>query len=549
MPKVPFWVFIVIALLYLTAVRIDTMDVDASQYAEMSREMLQKGDYLHLYDRGIEYLDKPPFLFWVSSASMKVFGINNFGYKFPSILFALLAVFATYKLGKLLYGEVTGRMAALVLACCQGMFLMTNDVRCDTILMAWTITGIWLIQEWIVNKKLLYLFAGFAAIAFGMMTKGPIALMVPAFCFISDWVLKRQWRNFFRPAYIPGLALIAILLIPMSIGLYQQFDLHPEKLVNGTRGNSGLRFFYWSQSFGRITGESPWKNGADFSFLLVNMLWSFLPWIFLFIPALILNVATLVRQKFRLQPQQEWLTTGGFLITYVALGMSAYQLPHYIFIVFPLAAIMTARLLYELIEEGSYHKLYNFMRRFQAIISCLLLLVTLLLLTVVFPASPLVIVAWGVCFATWLFLAFRRSLKGKIFWLSAAGMILVNIFLNNHVYPSLLQYQAGSQLGRFIHSRSIKGNEIAQYRMDDPINSIHFYANELIKGVDTVTEMHSKKYIVTMDKGLNSIKSQGIAFNILKQGGLFKVSELTPEFLNPATRSKALRNYYLLEIK
>ncbi len=183
MPKVPFWVFIFIAILYFTAIRVDTMDIDASQYAEVSREMMKSGNYLHVYDRGAEYLDKPPFLFWAGAASMKVFGVNNFGYKFPSILFALLALFATYKLAKLLYGEVTGRMAALVLGTCQGMFLMTNDVRCDTILMSWVIIAVWLIQEWVVNKKLLYLLGGCAAIAFGMMTKGPIALMVPVFCF------------------------------------------------------------------------------------------------------------------------------------------------------------------------------------------------------------------------------------------------------------------------------------------------------------------------------------------------------------------------------
>ena len=34
-----------------------------------------------------------------------------------------------------------------------------------------------------------------------------------------------------------------------------------------------------------------------------------------------------------------------------------------------------------------------------------------------------------------------------------------------------------------------------------------------------------------------------------KQGTLFKVSELTPEFLNPTTRSKVLKSYYLLKIK
>ncbi len=549
MPKVPFWIFILIAILYFSAIRIDTMDIDASQYAEMSREMMQKGDYLHLYDRGIEYLDKPPFLFWVSSVSMKMFGVNNFGYKFPSILFALWALFATYRLAKLLYGEDTGRMAALVLACCQGMFLMTNDIRCDTILMSWVITAIWLIKEWQENNKLQYLLLGCAAIAFGMMTKGPIALMVPVFCFMSDWILKREWRNFFRPAYLSGLIIIGILLIPMSIGLYQQFDLHPEKLIGNKHGVSGLRFFYWSQSFGRITGESPWKNGADISFLLLNMLWSFLPWIFLFIPAVALNIARLVRQKFRLAPQQEWLTTGGFLATYLSLGVSAYQLPHYIFVVFPLAAIITARFLYELNEEKKYLKLHGFMQHFQAVMMCLILIVTLVLITYIFPAPPLVILAWVVAFIFWIYLAFRKSLTGKIFWLSVSGMIIVNIFLTNHVYYTLLQYQAGSQAGRYIRSQSIRPDEIAEFKMEDPINSVHFYSQGLIHGVDTLSEIHNIKYLLTMVKGMNAIKQSGHTYDIVKQGKLFKVSELTPAFINPKTREKELKNYYIVKLK
>ena len=233
MPKVPFWVFIVIAILYFTATRVDIMDIDASQYAEISREMLKSGDYLHVFDRGMEYLDKPPFLFWVCAASMKVFGVNNFGYKFPSILFALWAIFATYRLAKILYEDTTARMAALVFATCQGMMLWTNDIRCDTILTSWVITAIWLIKEWEINGKLRWLLGGFAAISLGMMTKGPIAALAPAFAFTADWALKRKWRLFFNPAYLPGLAVILVLLIPMCVGLYQQFDMHPEKIVNG----------------------------------------------------------------------------------------------------------------------------------------------------------------------------------------------------------------------------------------------------------------------------------------------------------------------------
>jgi 4-amino-4-deoxy-L-arabinose transferase-like glycosyltransferase len=549
MPKVPFWVFILIAIVYFTAIRVDTMDIDASQYAEISREMMKSGDYLHIFDRGMEYLDKPPFLFWVSATSMKVFGVNNFGYKLPSLLFALLAIYATYRLAKLLYGEVTGRMAALVLATCQGMFLMTNDVRCDTILMSCVVTAIWLIREWVVARKPVYFFAGCVAIGLGMMTKGPIALMVPVFCFMSDWILKRQWRNIFQPIYLLGIVVIAILLVPMSIGLYQQFDLHPEKVIDGRHGVSGLRFFYWSQSFGRITGESPWKNDVDITFLLLNMLWSFLPWIFLFVVAIIMNTVNLVRQKFRLQPHQEWIATGGFLLTYAALGSSAYQLPHYIFVAYPLAAIVTARFLFELIEEKKYRGFYLFAGPFQAIIISLVFFVALVLLVYVFPAHPLVIAAMAASIACWLYIAFHKHLQGKLLWLSACGFIIVNIFLTNCMYYPLLQYQAGSMTGRYIHSHSIAPADVASYNIDDPLTSIHFYAGGLVSRIDNLKDIQARKYLLTADAGLAELKQSGRGFEIAIQGQLYKVSELTPEFLNPKTRNKEVKNYYLVHLK
>lgn len=549
MPKVPFWAFILIAIIYFAATGINTMDIDASQYAEMSREMMMKGDYLHIFDRGMEYLDKPPFLFWVSALSMKVFGINNFGFKFPSILFALWALYATYRLAKLLYDETTGRMAALVLATCQGMWLMTNDVRTDTILMSWTITGIWLLQEWLVNKKLKYLIGAFAAIACGMMTKGPIALTVPVFCFATDWALKRQWKNFFRPQYLLGIVVMAILLIPMSIGLYQQFDMHPEKMVNGQTHVSGLRFFYWSQSFGRITGESPWKNGAGIDFLLLNMLWSFLPWILLFASALITNVATLVKQRFRLRKDQEWLTTGGFILAYLALGSSAYQLPHYIFIAYPLTSIFTAKYIHDLIGKDKTKGSARFFRVIQPIVVLLLIMAVFVFITWFFPSRGSVVALWCIAFLSWLYLAYIKNLKGRFFWLSAAGMVVVNIFLNMHVYPQLLKYQVGSEVGTYIRKNSIAPTDVMAYKIEDPLNCLHFYARGVIDRPDTTYKLAGKHYILTSPEGIADLNTANIKYDTLTKGPFYKVSELTPDFLNPKTRAKTCRMYYLVKVK
>ncbi|MCD6062492.1 MAG: family glycosyltransferase, 4-amino-4-deoxy-L-arabinose transferase [Flavipsychrobacter sp.] len=545
MPKVPFWVFVLIALLHLSAIRVDIMDIDASQYAEISREMEQSGSYLQVYDRGADYLDKPPFLFWVSALSMSVFGASNLGYKLPSILFALWAIYATYRLARLLYNENIARMAALILGTCQGMFLMTNDVRTDTILMSCVITAIWMIKETELHRRWYYVLGGTASIACGMMTKGPIALLVPLFCFGSDWVLKRDWKQLFSPYHLLDALLIAIFLVPMSIGLYQQFDMHPEKTVNGLTGVSGLRFFYWSQSFGRITGESPWNNGAGFDFLMSNMLWSFLPWIILFITALVVNVMQLIKQNLRLYPHQEWITMGGFLLAYIALGSSRYQLPHYIFVVFPLAAIITATFIGRLFEDTRCYRLYRIFKPTQVVISLLILVAALLTIVVVFPGEALLVVLWVIAFAVWLIIVLNKKIKGKLFWAPVSAIVLANIFMTHHFYYKLMEYQLGSQVGKYIRSNNIPPEQVLAYKCDDPLNAAHFYSSGVLKREDDLNML--KGHLLTGDDGMKDLKAR--PHTIAKKGVYFKVSELTPDFLNPATRHKAVKNYYLVKLQ
>lgn len=550
MPRVPFWIFIVLAVLYFSAARVDIMDIDASQYAEISREMAQTKDYLHIYDRGNNYLDKPPMLFWMSAASIRCFGATNFGYKLPSVLLALLALFATYRLTKLLYDEATGRIAALILGCCQGMFLMTNDVRCDLMLMSWTITGVWLLKEWLDGKRIICLIGAGTAIAFGMMTKGPIALLAPAFALGSDFVLKRQWRNIFQPAYLLLLLVVGLLLVPMSIGLYQQYDLHTDKWVDGKTGVSGLKFFFWTQSFGRITGENSWNNGADLSFQLVNMLWSFLPWIFLFLPALFISVRGLVRQRFRLNSEQEWLSTGGFLLCYLAVGMSKYQLPHYIFVAFPFAAILCAQLLRDFYALGKYPKLEHGLRITFTVAGVMLFTGVLLILLFVFPANAIWFVLWGLSLAIWLLMLRNKQLKGKILWTGAAAIILVNVFLTNHFYYQLMRYQVGTVVGKYIYEQHIPADHIMTYRVHDPLNSLHFNAQQVIRIFEHgYLPARKGDYILTQDEGLKDLLGRGLQLTTVLNGDMFKVSELTGDFINATARAKATQKYYFLKVE
>jgi hypothetical protein len=255
--------------------------------------------------------------------------------------------------------------------------------------------------------------------------------MVPCFAFGTHFILQRNWTAFLKWEYLVGVAIIMICVFPMCWGLYQQFDLHPEKLIDGKHQVSGLRFFFWTQSFGRITGESSWNNGANIFFLLQNMAWSFLPWILFFLIGFFKEMATLVKQKFKISTQQEAITIGGFLLSYLSLGMSKYQLPHYIFVAFPFAAIITAKYLTALFE-GQQEKARKLWLNVHFFIFVLLWLVLIVLLTIPFQTiSKVYPILAGFTLIGLVFFYFKiKKNQSAILMMCLYSSIGLNLFLN-----------------------------------------------------------------------------------------------------------------------
>ena len=91
MNKNTFWLLLaaILGVQLVGVFCIPLMDIDAAQYASISREMLERNSFLQIYDLGKDYLDKPPMLFWLSALSMKIFGISDWAYRLPSFIFLL----------------------------------------------------------------------------------------------------------------------------------------------------------------------------------------------------------------------------------------------------------------------------------------------------------------------------------------------------------------------------------------------------------------------------------------------------------------------------
>jgi 4-amino-4-deoxy-L-arabinose transferase-like glycosyltransferase len=547
------FLFVPVAIVYVTGLFMDVMQVDAAQYAAMSLEMAETGNYLQLYYRGQDYIDKPPLIFWLSAGSFKLLGVSNFSYKLPSFLFTLLGLFATFKLGKLLYNANVGFYACLILSTTQAWFLINHDIRTDTILAACTIVSIWQLACFTENRKLIHLFCAALGITGAMLTKGPIGLMVPALAVGTHYVLTRNWKKFFQWEWLLLLFIVFIGLAPMLYGLYQQFDLQPGKQTYNGPIHSGLQFYFWTQSFGRITGESTWKNDADPLFFVHTFLWAFLPWCLVFVVALYKKMKLLVRQRFRLSSAHEGFTLGGIIFPGIAFSLSHYKLPHYIFVFFPLAAILCAHLVYKLIDKQRYKKITDNLTAIHGLMAFSVWFLMVIMCTVVFPTSHLF--HWIVLAASFTLilysLFFKRNLFHRLVIPVLVSIVTANLLLNVHIYPTLLTYQAGSVAAQTV------ANAFPTYpfvSMSEASYSLDFYYRAAVPNLQSVQELrehyHKQRVWIYTNEGHYQVLKKSEA-SILNEKKLqdYPVSRLRLRFLDPTTRNNTVANKYLLLVQ
>ncbi len=533
---------------------IPLMDIDAAQYASISREMLERNSFLQVFDLGKDYLDKPPMLFWLSALSMKIFGIQDWAYRLPSLLFLAVALFSTYQFAKLYYGITTARLATIMLACSQAFFLIAHDVRTDTMLVGWVMLSIYLLAYWSeqgdTNKsKNKFFFLAIMALAGGMMTKGPVAIVVPILAIAPHWISQKKWAYFYKPIYIPGILLLALLLFPMSWGLYQQYDLHPGKLINDRPIKSGLEFYYWTQSFGRYTGQNYYKEMGYFTFLLENMFWSFLPWIFVFLWALFSKGFAIIKTGF-FNSSNELISFFGFVLTYLVLSRSQAQLPHYIFVVFPLAAILTASHWDQVLWNNRvFSKTLKAFWGFHLFIFSILIIAAYLIATLPFGRTHWVSLVIGILIFAFIIKQFfsNHSIGQKWFYISVSLMIGVNFFMNTHFYPNLLNYQWGNQLAQVAGSNHWDKDKLVLYKIPNS-NAFHFYGKHVFKNVKDSLKLNQGDWVITDRVNDASLRKQ-FSNSIMHYSSVrFHVTMLSLPFLNPNTRVQETTPFEVVEL-
>lgn len=537
-----------LAAIYLRGLFIPLMDNDAAHHANIALHMFCTGDYVSLIDQGHDYLDKPHLHFWLAALSYHIFGVNSFAYKFPSLLFSILGIYATYRLGKLLYSKETGRLAACILATSFSFILANHDVRMDAILTSSIIFSIWQLIAFTRTLRWKNLVLASVGLACGFSTKGMIGIAMPGIAVAVHILYERNWTTLLQWRWMLLPVLVLILISPVLYCYYMQFDLHPEKFIRGHSAISGVRFILWSQNIERLEGE---RFGAvaqgDPFFFLHTFLWAFIPWSLLTIAAYWKRLKKFIRKKFRYSSQREFITFGTVTIIFAIISASNFKLPHYLNILLPLFSILLAGCLTSPLRRKLQRDLF-----ITQIIQAGILLVGVTVMAVwIFPLQNFLLITLlflpGILY---FYFQQEATVQQRVVMLSICTALFCNIFLSFHFYPQLLTYQAGQTLADEIRHLPIDRNRLYYLQGYERSNSLEFYSASLIATIPTekLATLNHSIWICTGETGKAELDRCHIPYTITKQVYNYRVSKPKGSFLDPESRRSQLKHLYILAI-
>jgi len=264
-------------------------DVDAV-HAQISRNMIQSGDWVIPHLDGVAYVEKAPLQYWLIAICYLVLGVHDWVARIPMALSTILLCWITARYGLWAFGRRAGFYAGLVLATCIGLFLFTRILIPDVILTATVCVCFFAFQRALNEdgeeqhpRRWAALLA--ASMAIGVLLKGLLALVVPIggallyLAFTRQLFSRRTWRSLHL---FSGALIFLVIAAPwhvlatLRMPPYFNFSMH-----SGPGEYHGFFWFYFMNEhvlrFLGLRYPHDYNTVPRAAFWLLNLAWLF-PW-------------------------------------------------------------------------------------------------------------------------------------------------------------------------------------------------------------------------------------------------------------------------------
>jgi len=238
---------------------------DEGRYAEIPREMVEQGNYVVPHLNYVRYFEKPPLLYWITALSFKVFGANEWSFRLPNALVALLGVVITYLFAARWFSTRTGFLAALMLMSCFGFIALARIVTTDMLFSCLLSAALFSFLEFFREKRPSFLYLFYVASAFSVLAKGPVAIVLLGATIVLFLVTEKRVSFLREMASAKAVILFVLVAAPWFVavsvaekGFFHFFfvDQHLLRFLTKKHRRSGPLYYFIPVLFG---GLFPWS--------------------------------------------------------------------------------------------------------------------------------------------------------------------------------------------------------------------------------------------------------------------------------------------------
>jgi hypothetical protein len=197
--------------------RVHLFDWDEANFAEASREMIERGNFLQVTIDYRPFYQKPPLFFWLQALSMKTFGVNEFAARFVNALCGMATLAAVFLIGSRIYTTTFGLLWALAfLGSFLPHFFFKSGVI-DPIFNLFIFSSLTLIARALLagsphRRSGWFALAGIC-IGCAILAKGPVAFLIICLTMFVYWATLRFKK------FLSGIDILAFLATAAATGL------------------------------------------------------------------------------------------------------------------------------------------------------------------------------------------------------------------------------------------------------------------------------------------------------------------------------------------
>ena len=325
------WLFLASGLLVLLVFCLGERGLnepDEGRYANIARAMAVSGDWWEPRMSGYGHYDKPPLIYWTTAASLRIFGMNEWAARVPSMLGAVCTLtglgWAAYRLR----GPRVAWWAVLIGGTSVQFFVLARILSPDMLLTGWCTLAV---AAWTEcrHRGGTWPWWGVSLIFWTLAwwTKATPALIPLAGLFVG---LLATGDTAGRKALRVWLLLPSILVLG-AIWFLSMMSHYPEL----------KQFFFGRELAGRMAGRVDGRHGSKLYYLPVSLV-AWLPWWPWAAWSLWKTRKGLAGQKWYAALRLEWwIVTVGLII----FSLASSKLPTYTLTLAPWAALGFAGLI------------------------------------------------------------------------------------------------------------------------------------------------------------------------------------------------------------